>query len=41
LVQLKLNKPLFYDAYAENKFNGAFIIIDSQTNFTAGIGFIQ
>jgi len=40
-IQLKLNKPIFYDAYAENKFNGAFIIIDSQTNFTAGIGFIQ
>ncbi|MEZ4936741.1 MAG: GTP-binding protein [Crocinitomicaceae bacterium] len=39
-VQLKVNKPLFYDSYDENKGNGAFILIDSQTNTTAGVGFI-
>ena len=41
LVTLKLAKPLFYDAYADNKANGSFILIDPQTNNTAGVGFIQ
>ena len=41
LVSIKLAKPLFYDAYADNKANGSFILIDSQTNNTSGVGFIQ
>jgi sulfate adenylyltransferase subunit 1 len=40
-VQLKLSKPVFYDSYQENKANGAFILIDSKTNNTAGVGFIN
>ena len=40
-VKLKVNKPLFSDAYAENKGNGSFILIDSQSNTTAGVGFIN
>ena len=40
-VNIKLSKPLFYDTFAENKSNGAFILIDSQTNNTAGVGFIN
>lgn len=40
-VQLKLNKPLFYDSYESNKANGSFILIDPQTNTTAGVGFIN
>ena len=41
IVSLKLAKPLFYDAYADNKVNGSFILIDAQTNNTSGVGFIQ
>ena len=40
-VQLRLNKPIYFDAYAKNKSNGAFILIDRQTNATAGVGFLQ
>lgn len=40
-VQLKLSKPLFIDAYAENKSNGAFILINPKTNNTSGVGFIN
>lgn len=41
VVAIKLAKPLFYDAYADNKANGSFILIDAQTNNTSGVGFIQ
>ncbi len=40
-VTLKLSKPVFADSYNKNKENGRFILIDSQTNTTAGVGFIQ
>ncbi len=40
-VSIKLAKPVFYDKYKDNKTNGSFILIDPQTNHTAGIGFIQ
>ena len=40
-VKLKVNKPLFYDTYTQNKGNGSFILIDSQSNTTAGVGFIN
>lgn len=40
-VQLRLSKPIFFDSYQENKANGTFILIDSKTNNTAGVGFIQ
>ena len=40
-VKLKLNKTLFFDSYHVNKSNGAFILIDPQTNATAGVGFIN
>lgn len=38
-VKLRLNKPIYFDAYEKNKNNGAFILIDAQTNATAGVGF--
>ena len=41
LVSIRLAKPLFYDAYSENKANGSFILINPQTNNTSGVGFIQ
>ncbi|KAB5490010.1 MULTISPECIES: sulfate adenylyltransferase subunit 1 [Flagellimonas] len=40
-VRLKLNKPIFYDRFKEHRTNGSFIIIDSRTNHTAGVGFIE
>jgi sulfate adenylyltransferase subunit 1 len=35
----KVNKPVHFDKYHDNKGNGAFIIIDMHTNNTAGVGF--
>lgn len=40
-VSIKLSKPLYFDAYNDNKSNGAFILIDTATNTTAGVGFIR
>ncbi|WP_431163213.1 sulfate adenylyltransferase subunit 1 [Flagellimonas beolgyonensis] len=40
-VQLRLNKPIFYDRFKDHRTNGSFIIIDSRTNNTAGVGFIE
>ncbi|MCH2192804.1 GTP-binding protein [Kordia sp.] len=40
-IQLKLSKPLFFDSYKKNKYNGGFILIDLQSNTTAGVGFIK
>jgi sulfate adenylyltransferase subunit 1 len=40
-VQLKLSKPLLIDRYHQNKSNGAFILINSKTNNTVGVGFIR
>lgn len=40
-VELKFNKPILFDSYAENKSNGAFILIDANSNTTAGVGFIN
>lgn len=40
-VTIKLSKALYFDTYEENKSNGAFILIDPNTNTTAGVGFIK
>ena len=40
-VSIKLSKPIFFDPYVSNKANGAFILIDEQTNATAGVGFLN
>lgn len=40
-VKIKLSKPMYFDAYNKNKSNGAFILIDTNTNTTAGVGFIK
>jgi len=40
-VHLKLNKALFFDKYEDNKSNGSFILIDTNSNTTAGVGFIN
>ncbi|WP_234859249.1 sulfate adenylyltransferase subunit 1 [Aquimarina aquimarini] len=40
-VQIQLSKPLAIDSYSKNKASGSFILIDSQTNNTSGVGFIE
>ncbi|MCL6462453.1 MAG: sulfate adenylyltransferase, partial [Flavobacterium micromati] len=40
-VSIKLSKAIYFDAYNDNKSNGAFILIDVATNTTAGVGFIK
>lgn len=40
-VNIKLAAPLFLDKYEENKRNGAFILIDPQTNNTVAVGFVK
>ncbi len=40
-VSLILSKSFFSDPYVSNKANGRFILIDTQTNTTAGVGFIN
>lgn len=40
-VSFQLNKPVFFDAFKNNRTNGSFILIDPQTNNTAGVGFIN
>jgi len=40
-VSITLSKPLYYDKYKEHTANGSFILIDTQTKATAGVGFIQ
>ncbi len=39
-VAFRLQRPMFYDAYADNHATGSFIIIDSFTNNTVGAGMI-
>ena len=40
-VTFKLNKPIFYDSFKNHRTNGSFILIDTKSNHTAGVGFIQ
>ena len=40
-IQLKLSKPLAFDAYKDNKSNGSFILVNPKTNNTVGVGFIK
>lgn len=40
-IQLKVSKSLFFDSYKDNKYNGAFILINPKTNNTVGVGFIS
>jgi len=40
-VSFQLNKPIFLDTFKEHRTNGSFILIDPQTNNTAGVGFIE
>jgi sulfate adenylyltransferase subunit 1 len=39
-VEVKTAQPLFTDTYESNPGNGSFILIDSMTNSTVGVGFV-
>jgi len=41
LVTFKLNKPIFFDLFKNHRKNSSFILIDSQSNNTVGVVFIQ
>jgi sulfate adenylyltransferase subunit 1 len=41
VVEVELTRTLFFDAYAENRVGGAFILIDPQTNATLAAGMIR
>ena len=39
-VTLRLAEPIVMDGYADNPPNGAFIVIDADSNATAAVGFV-
>jgi len=39
-VMLRSTKPLFVDAYKENRITGSIILIDEATNNTVGVGMV-
>jgi len=39
-ISIRASKPIFYDAYQQNRQTGSIIIIDEQTNETIGAGMI-
>lgn len=39
-IHLKLGGPVFLDVFEDNRQNGAFILIDTQTNNTVAVGFV-
>ena len=40
-IELELTRPLFFDAYAQNRTTGSFILIDPHTNATLAAGMIR
>jgi len=40
-VRLRTSKPMAFDAYADNRATGSFILIDETTNDTVGAGMIR
>ncbi|KGO93339.1 sulfate adenylyltransferase subunit 1 [Flavobacterium subsaxonicum] len=40
-VQLKTAAPVFLDSFKTNRLNGVFILIDTQTNNTVAVGFVE
>jgi sulfate adenylyltransferase large subunit len=41
VVEIELTRPLFFDAYADNRATGNFILIDPHTNATLAAGMIR
>jgi sulfate adenylyltransferase subunit 1 len=40
-ISLQLNSSIFYDSFQSNRTNGVFILINSKSNNTVGVGFID
>lgn len=40
-VKVKLSQAIYLDKYQDNKANGAFILVDLQTNNTSAVGFLD
>ena len=40
-VELRLASPLYLDTFTDNRANGVFILINTQTNNTCAVGFIE
>ena len=40
-VRLRTSRPLVFDAYADNRATGSFILIDEGTNETVAAGMIR
>jgi sulfate adenylyltransferase large subunit len=40
VVEIETARPLFFDAYAENRYTGSIIVIDPANNLTVGAGMI-
>jgi sulfate adenylyltransferase subunit 1 len=40
-VQLKTAAPVFLDLFSSNRLNGSFILIDTQSNNTVAVGFVE
>lgn len=38
-VQLRTSNPVFLDSFSQNRLNGSFILIDTQSNNTVAVGF--
>ena len=41
VAEIELTRALFFDAYAENRGSGSFILIDPQSNATVAAGMIR
>lgn len=39
-IRVRTSAPLFFDAYAENRITGSFVLVDEQTNNTVAAGMI-
>jgi len=39
-IRFKLQQPLFYDTYENNRLTGSFVVIDTFSNNTVGAGMI-
>ncbi len=40
-LSLTLNRPIFSDPFKDHRTNGSFILVDTKTNNTVGVGFIK
>jgi sulfate adenylyltransferase subunit 1 len=41
VLRLETSRPIYFDAYSQNRITGSFILIDPETNSTSGAGMIR